>query len=181
MSKHNKLEQEVLTEEKDNLSAENVGAEASAEELSMEEQLKMLQQENESLKRQLRQEDETDGLIAEFFEEYPLAEKFVDEICLCLEENPALDGKDGLVKALAQVLCTCWRDESQLAQDKDFLNNYVFNNQKVRETILEGYLNEISSGKKPVLTKTGPLPKTKVEKPQTVRSAGELARAFFRK
>ncbi|MBR2860836.1 MAG: hypothetical protein IKB86_03270 [Clostridia bacterium] len=181
MSKHNEFEKEALTEEKNETSVENKDATASTEELSIEEQLKMLQQENESLKRQLGNQDQTDGLIEEFLSEYPLAERFVDEICLCLEENPDLEGKEGLIKALASVLCSSWRDESQLAQDEKFLNNYVFNNQQVRKTILEDYLNEIASNRGPVLTKSGALPKTKMEKPQTIRSAGELARALFRK
>lgn len=126
------------------------------------------------------QEDFEAKEAEEFLKRYPIAEKFTDGICRCFEEDTSLSGSDGLKSALIKVLTENYRTEENYASDGEFLEKYIYTNESVKKRIIEDYLSSLKSA--PALSfKKGPLPCTEAEKPESVRAAGELARAFFKR
>lgn len=144
------------------------------------EKIKVLEQENQRLNAQLSEDNENDRIAREFFENFPIAENFVDEICDCLDSDLSLVGMEGLNKALATVLANKVKTPESFARDNDFLENFIFNNSAVKDRIIKDYLTAVSNSPK-ICAKGCSLPVTEREKPKDVRSAGELARALFKR
>ncbi len=174
-------------EEKEN-AAEDALDEKSAENAqeiteldSLKERLKALEEENAYLKQAAEQETKEEEEVREFLQRFPLAQDFTEELCSCLEEHSELCGTEGLTTALLTVLCKNYKNPKELAHDEEFLRSYIFNNERVSQAILEEYLNSVSTQSQAVCVKRGCLPKTEKEKPTTIFSAGEMAKALFRK
>ncbi len=144
------------------------------------EKIEALEKENQRLNEKLSGEDKNAQIAREFFEIFPIAENFVDEICDCLDSDLSLVGMEGLNKALATVLANKYKSPENFANDDDFLENFIFNNSAVRERIIKDYLTAVSTSPK-ICAKGCSLPVTEREKPKDVRSAGELARALFKR
>lgn len=121
-----------------------------------------------------------DAEAKEFLKRYPIAEKFTDDICKCFSEDETLSGSDGLKCALIKVLSKNYRTGESYASDNDFLEKYIYGNDSIKKRIIEDYLNSLKTS--PAISfKKGALPCTEADKPETVRAAGELARAFFKR
>ena len=114
-----------------------------------------------------------------YFAEFPFAEDFVDDICQVLEQTGAKD-KNDLVYAYAKVISEKYKNPQSLIEDDDFLANNVYTNEKIREFFIKEFLEKAK--KAPVgCLKRGGIPTTAADKPKTIASAGEMARALFRK
>ena len=145
-----------------------------------EDRVKALEEENALLRAQLAGETQEDRDVHDFLEEFPGAEAFLDDLATCFETHDALCGPEGLVKALAMVLLEKYRDPASLAQDETFFETYIRPDEAIRRRIIEDYLGTLEKDKA-VCLRRGGLPQTKKEPAKTVRSASDLARAFFRK
>ncbi len=126
---------------------------------------------------ELRGEDEDRECVKAFFEAFPGAESFADEICAYIDMH---DGCEGLEQALLYVLLDKYKTPEQLASDENFLKTFIFENKRVKEKMIADYIDSLARTPS-VCIERGGLLQTKHEKPATVRAAGELARALFRK
>ena len=145
-----------------------------------EELMKQIEELNSELEKLRSGASEEEKTVNAFLEEFPLAENFLDEINEIVSEKQELCGHDGLKTALISVLIDKYRSPEQLSADEEFLNKFIFNNKSVRERVINEYLDSVSKTPDACVKRSG-LPLTKPEKPSTVRAAGELARALFRK
>ncbi len=141
------------------------------------ELIRQLEEENRAFKADPSPED---AVIESFLVEFPGATDFFDDICRVLEEDASLAGAEGLHKAYTRVLSQKYQAPEQLAQDEDFLLNYIFCNEKIREKFIRQYLDSLPQAPD-MCEKRGAIPVSAHSKPATLRSAGELARALFRK
>ena len=112
--------------------------------------------------------------------EFPQASGFFDDICDALAQDGSLAGAEGLNKAYMRVLSQKYKTPEQLAQDEDFLLKHIFCNEKIRERFIRQYLDSLPQAPD-VCEKRGAIPVSAHSRPATLRSAGELARALFRK
>lgn len=142
--------------------------------------LKELEEENARLRAQLAGDTQEDREVREFLEEFPAAEAFLDDLIACMEAHDTLCGREGLNKALTMILLDKYRDPAALAEDDAFFEAHIRPNGKIRQKIVEDYLNALEKDKA-VCLRQGGLPQTRKEPIKTVRSAGDLARALFRK
>ena len=151
-------------------------AEETQEELLA--RLHALEEENRALKENSAEEEST--IVLAFLKEYPRAEALTEDILTALDQCGDLTGREGLEKAYTRVLSEKYRTPEELMADERFVEQYVLNNAGIREKMIRTFLDEAK--KAPVTCENiGVLPITRQEKPQTVRSAGELARALFRR
>ena len=146
---------------------------------ALNEQIVNLQNENARLLALLDEKNHDCEKAEAFFEEFPCAEEFVDDICIALEER-GVDDEQALLHAFAKVLSQKYVNPQKLASDEEFLKANIYTNDKIREFFIKEFLEKAK--KAPVgCLKRGGIPTTSAEKPKTIALAGEMAKALFRK
>jgi|GEM_PF-3390159 hypothetical protein len=144
------------------------------------ELIRLLTEENEALRTQADGSSPEEEVIEAFLAEFPQASGFFDDICDALAQDGSLAGAEGLNKAYMRVLSQKYKAPEQLAQDEEFLLKHIFCNEKIRERFIRQYLDSLPQAPD-VCEKRGAIPVSAHSRPATLRSAGELARALFRK
>ena len=128
----------------------------------------------ESGKRSLKDEGDFKLAVDKFFNEIPAAKAFAKDIANELLNNPELrEDENCLNVALLKVLTDKFRTPEQLMSDGQFLNDYVFSSEEVRNAIIESYLDGVRKGVPPYTLRGGGMqcvaPKVK---PKTIEEAG---------
>jgi len=115
--------------------------------------------------------------VQEFIIKNPIGEKYREEIAGEIMKDEALArDKQCLKIALDRVLASKYRQPEELLGDENFINNFVTNNEKVREKIIGEYLESLNLHKSPdVIKKKGDIPLSPVTRPKTIKEAGEMA------
>ena len=84
--------------------------------------------------------------LSAFLKKYKNASKFSKDI-----SNEILSDKDLAIKpnsleiAYGRVLGKKFKTNEELVQDENFLNEYIFSNDKIKEKIIKDYVNQIKS------------------------------------
>lgn len=128
----------------------------------------------ESGKQSLKSEEDFKVAVDKFFNEIPAAKAFAKDIANELINNPALrEDANCLNVALLKVLTDKFRTPEQLMSDGQFLKDYVFSSEEVRDAIIENYLDGVRKGVPPYTLRGGGMqcvaPKVK---PKTIEEAG---------
>lgn len=122
--------------------------------------------------------------VSSFLERNPNAQKFAGEIMDVLTSDKVLaSAKNSLDLAYDRVVASKYKSEEELLLDDNFVNNYVLNNEKIKKTIINNYLDEIKKNKSPQLinsTKTGSLGVTPTKKPSSLSEAMAMAEKLFK-
>lgn len=85
---------------------------------------------------------------SKFLAENENAKNYVKQIAEILMADEDLAKKeDALELAYSKVLKQNFVTKEQLASDEDFLNEFVYKNEKIKNTIIKNYLLDIQSGK----------------------------------
>lgn len=116
------------------------------------------------------------GAVDKFFKEIPSAKAFAKDIANEIIKNPSLrEDENCLNLALMRVLTDRFRTPEQLMADGQFLNDYVFSSEKVRDAIIANYLDGVRQGVPPYTLHGGGMqcvaPKVK---PKTIEEAGAM-------
>ena len=83
-------------------------------------------------------------MVSEFMEKNQNAKKFSSEIAKKLIEDDALAKKDNALEiAWAQVASEKYVSPESLIEDKDFLKNYVLENETIKKAVLDSALNDV--------------------------------------
>ncbi len=153
-------ELEGKTSEVDNTAKEKVPTEKNTNEkkIDWKEQVNHLMKENDFFKENIT-------LIADEIKEKPeLAEK-----------------SDGLLVALNNVMSKNYKAKKDLASDNEFLENYIFSNEKIRGKMIEDYLLNVASKKtvKVINGKNSLLPLTPKSRLSSFSEAGNVAKEML--
>ena len=118
----------------------------------------------------------------EFYCIYPEAKEFdnalQEKIKGCdflLDENPYL-------QAWQEYKQENFVSPSRLVKDENFLQNYVYNNTHITQTILKQYFSSLQKEESPVLIASQPSSKTilsPASKPKTIEAASKIASDMF--
>ncbi|MCM1306467.1 MAG: hypothetical protein NC037_06145 [Bacteroides sp.] len=114
--------------------------------------------------------------VDKFFKEIPSAKAFAKDIANEIMQNPELkEDENCLNVALMRVLTDKFRTPEQLMSDGQFLNDYVFSSERVRNAIIADYLDDVRRGVPPYTLHGGGMqcvaPKVK---PKTIEEAGAM-------
>jgi len=123
--------------------------------------------------------------VGEFLEKHQLAKNYTKQIAEVLTNNEELSKKeDALSLAYSMVLENNFKTKEELMQDETFLNEYVFGSEKIKNKIIEEYLQNISSSKTvPLISNVrgaGSVPSPKYQ-PKSLREASLYAQQILRK
>lgn len=119
-------------------------------------------------------EEEWKDTVDKFFKKIPAAKAFAKDIANEIVNNPQLrEEADCLNVALTRVLIDKFRTPSQLMEDGQFLNDYVFSSEKVKNAIIAEYLDGVRQGVPPFTMQGGGMQcVAPAVKPKTIEEAG---------
>ncbi len=128
--------------------------------------------------------DDWDQKVKSFFESHPEAKEYVAEISDVLSCDEALSKMDNSLDfALTKVLAQKFVPYKSLADDEEFLEKYIYSNQKVSEKIVERYLDSLQKEKAlPLISSSSGsgTVSSPVNKPKTIKDAGKMVEAYLK-
>lgn len=115
--------------------------------------------------------------VAEFVRVNPIAKDYAEEVADIIMNDDALArDKQCLSTALNRVLAEKYRHPKELVKDKDFINEYIINNNEIKDLIISEYLDNLNTQNLPdVMIKHGEISLSPPHKPKTIAEAGEMA------
>lgn len=86
--------------------------------------------------------------VSIFLDENENAKNYVNEIAKIISEDENLAKKeDALELAYSKILKQNFKTKEQLAQDDDFIQNFIYKNEKIKNKIIEDYLISVENNK----------------------------------
>ncbi len=120
--------------------------------------------------------------LSNFFDNNPKAKEYSKEIAKQILEDESLAKKsDCLTLAWANILSKKNLNETDLVNDENFLENYIYNNQKIKDEIIKKYIQE--KEKAPFVmtnTKGASLNIAPKQKPSTIDEAKNIVKELFK-
>lgn len=116
--------------------------------------------------------------VKDFARDYPSAERYFKEIAKELASDNGLATRDDcLERAYFNVLRKADRPLKELAADDDFLEKYVYGNEKVKDRIIEEFLlkhNDVAAPR--TIAASGRTHVTPPSRPKSIREAGGIVK-----
>lgn len=89
--------------------------------------------------------------ISEFLQSHKNASLLVEEITNeIINDNTLRESEDGLEKAYARVIEKKYIPESELVRDENFLTNYIYSNEEIKNKIIQEYVASLQNSKNPI-------------------------------
>lgn len=89
--------------------------------------------------------------LKEFLQSHKFANTFAEEITnKLLEDENLRNAEDGLEKAYLKVLDNNYVSPEDLANDQNFLATHIYNNEKIKETIIKEYIDSLQKSQSPI-------------------------------
>lgn len=116
--------------------------------------------------------------VGEFMKKYPQAARYTQSIARTLAKDPSLAKReDCLERAYFDVLVKADRSPEDMVSDDDFLEKYVYGNQRVKDRIIERYLLENIDAQVPrTIAGSGRTHVTPPSRPKSIREAGGIVK-----
>ena len=119
--------------------------------------------------------------LSNFFERYPGATEYSNEIARSLLENEDLAKKsDCLTIVWANILNGLYRKEEDLVVDTNFLEKYIYSNEKIKDEIIKKYLSAIDSAPTLINDSKGAYNIAPKSKPKNMSDAYSIVSELFR-
>lgn len=125
--------------------------------------------------------DSWNAELNDFFEKNPKAKDYSKEIAKEILENDSMAKKsDCLTLAWAKILNEKYVSNSDLAQDKEFLEKYIFGNENIRDEIIKNYLKGKEKVPTVITGSKGAFNIAPKSKPHTMEDAKSLVNEIFK-
>lgn len=116
-------------------------------------------------------------MVADFLKQNPLAKHFAPQIANEILSDKVLASQPySLEIAFGRVLAKHFKLDSERIEDEEFLQNYVLNNDKIKNLVIKNVLNSVQKHKTPTTigSSGGYLGLSPQEKPKTLQEANRL-------
>ena len=119
--------------------------------------------------------------VQQFLQAYPIAKDFSTQIGRIIADSEALSQDENcLEKAFLTALVNAYVAPEKLATDEEFLQKYVFDNQSVKDRIIQEYLDGLQQNLPPKsISSRGQITLTPPSKPTSIAEAGNVFKAMF--
>lgn len=179
------LEQPIL----ENLGSKNYGKFKDAESLlkaynnleaeftKKSQRLKTLESENEKTQFELAKKAEQEKRVDEFVSKFDIAKPFSSALKESLAQTDELDIKEETIRLISKT----YKTPDEYVKDSEFLNNYIFSNQEIKDKIVKDYLSKIAQTS-PIKVENGggSISLTPPKVPTTIKEAGRLAKSIIK-
>lgn len=120
-----------------------------------------------------------DEKINKFLEQNPEAKDYVDDIKgLIKNDKNVANSENPIFTAWSNIATSNFKSPKNLILDKEFLENYIFSNENIKEHIVKNFINELSRTTSPKVMGEdvgAKSPLTPSSKPKTLQEAGKIA------
>lgn len=127
--------------------------------------------------------EEWNQKVKDFFESNHRAKKFETELSkIIMEDKDIALSSDPLNNAWDKFVKNNFMSKEEMIEDENFLQNYVFNNEGIREKIIKEYFSSLNFNSSPTLIASQRGNKTVLSspnKPRTIAEAGKLVEDMF--
>lgn len=141
------------------------------------QRLSMLEQESEKINEAQRKKETQEKMVDEFVSKFEIAKPFSSALKATLAENEQVDLKDEAIRLIASTHKTA----EQFSTDADFLNNYIFSNQEIKDVIIREYLKKLpQSSPIKIENSSKSISLTPPASPKTIADAKQLAKSIIK-
>ena len=141
------------------------------------QRLSMLESENEKNLSELTKRAEQEKRVEEFVSKFEIAKPFSSALKESLAQSEDADISEIALRLISQTHKTA----QDFSQDDEFLNNYIFSNQEIKDKIVKEYLSKVTQSS-PIKVETGAksITLTPPNVPKTIKEAGKLAKTIIK-
>ena len=141
------------------------------------QRLSLLETENEMNLNQISKQAEQEKRVEEFITKFEIAKPFGSALKESLKQNENADIKDEALNLISKS----YKTAEFYSQDEEFLNNYIFSNQEIKDKIVKEYLSKVTQNS-PIKVENGAgsITLTPPKKPTTIKEAGRLAKSIIK-
>ena len=152
-------------------------ANLEAEFTKKSQRLSMLEQESERISQAQTKKQEQEKMVDEFVSKFEIAKPFSSALKEILAQNEQTDLKDEAIRLISSTHKTA----EQFSTDEDFLNNYIYSNQSIKDKIVKEYLNKLPQNG-PIKIENGSksISLTPSASPKTIAEASRLAKDIIK-
>ncbi len=141
------------------------------------QRLATLEKEQENKNLELAKRAEHDKRVDEFVTKYDQMRPFSSALKETLHSN----NDANLEEEAVRLLVNNYKSPQDYANDSEFLNNYIFSNQEIKDKIVKDYLSKITQNGPIKAENSGSsLSITPPNIPSTISEAGKLAKSIIK-
>ena len=136
----------------------------------------------ENSKTEFNKEEKLNKALEELTQDHNIAQQFLSEIREELKGEEIQDYSQVVREQLLKKLSSNYKSASDLIMDENFLNNYVYNNQAIRENIIREYLSNLTNiaPTRVMSNISSSIPISPPNVPTTIKEAGKLAKNIIK-
>ena len=136
----------------------------------------------ENSKTEFTREEKINQAIKELEQNHNIAQKFSSDIKQAVKDLDSVDYRQLVQDELLKNLEKNYRSADEYIQDQDFLTNFVYSNQAIRDNIIREYLTNLTNASpvRVVSNISSSIPVSPPSSPATIQEAGRLAKNIIK-
>ncbi len=140
------------------------------------QRLSQLENENKIREKEVSRRAEIDKRVDEFVKKFDVAIPFSS----ALKESLASDENLSLSEETIKLITNNYKRAEDYITDDEFLNKYVYKNEKIRDKIVKDYLSQIPQNSPIKVETSGGILMSKPSVPTTIEEAGRIAKSIIK-
>ena len=139
------------------------------------QRLSQLESEREQENLALAQQEKLEREVEDFVNNFPTVKPYLADIKANVKLGQSVEN------ATLKIIANNFKSAEEFINDEAFLNNYVYNNQHIRDAIIKDYLNKLTQNAPVKIdVKSGNIPLTPPSAPSTISEASKLAKTIIK-
>lgn len=136
----------------------------------------------ENSKTEFSREEKINQAINNLEQNHNIANKFYKELRECAKNADTENLNQVVQEELLTRLEQTYKTAEEYASDKEFLQNYVYNNNEIRDNIIRDYLSNLTNATpvKVASNVSSSIPLSPPNSPLTIQEAGRLAKNIIK-
>ena len=141
------------------------------------QKLASLESENVKTQNELNRKVEQERKVEEFVSKFEIVKPFTGALKESLLSGEDIDIKEEAIRLISNT----YKTAEDYSRDNEFLNNYIFSNQEIKDKIVKDYLSKITQNS-PIKVENGAssITLTPPKVPKTIKEAGNLAKSIIK-
>ena len=131
--------------------------------------------ENNELVKKETKLAEVDKRVEEFVTKFDAVKPFSSALKASLNENENMSLEEEAIR----LMSSSYKKAEDYAVDEEFLNNYIFSNDEIKNKIVKDYLSKVTQNS-PIKINSSSIPLTPPRVPTTIEEAGKLAKSIIK-
>lgn len=130
----------------------------------------------------LAKQDKINASVEEVLNKYSRCKPFEEKIKENLQSSDSDDYSKLAEENLLKLLVENFKSPDEMVKDENFLSNYIFNNDTIKDTIIYEYLKKLKSAPnvKVATSFNSSIPATPPSKINTISEAGNIAKSIIK-